>query len=89
MQMKIKLLYFAQLREKTRASEEDLELPAGSTVNDLRQHLLKLYPQMKNTLDGVAIAVNLEYTKDERKLSEGDSVALIPPVSGGRDDQDS
>ena len=87
--MNLKLLYFAQVREKLKASEEDLELPAGSNVNDLRQHLLKLYPHMKNTLDAVAIAVNLEYTEDELILSEGDSVALIPPVSGGRDDQDS
>ena len=86
--MNLKLLYFAQLREKIKASEEDLELPAGSTVSDVRQHLLKRYPHMKNTLDAVAIAVNLEYTEDELILSEGDSVALIPPVSGGRDDQD-
>ncbi len=87
--MNLKVLYFAQLREKIEANEEDLELPAGSTVSDVRQHLLKLYPHLKNTLDAVAIAVNLEYTEDELILSEGDSVALIPPVSGGRDDQDS
>ena len=87
--MNLQLLYFAQLREKIGAREDHLELPLGSSVSDLRQHLLELYPQMKNTLDGVAIAVNLEYAEDERILLEGDSVALIPPVSGGRHDKDS
>ena len=87
--MKLKLLYFAQLREQAGANEEHLEVPVGSTVSDLRQHLRELYPQLGSTLKGVAIAVNLEYAEDDRLLEEDDSVALIPPVSGGCDDKNS
>ena len=81
--MKITLLYFAQLREKVSTSEERLELPLGSTVSDLRRRLRELHPQIAGAVPVVAVAVNLEYADDERKLAEGDSVALIPPVSGG------
>ena len=85
--MNLKLLYFAQLREQRGASEDSLEMPAGSTVRDLRHHLLESYPQLKGTLERVAFAINMEYTEDDCRLAEGDSVALIPPVSGGGDDK--
>jgi molybdopterin converting factor subunit 1 len=81
--MNITLLYFAQLREKVATSKERLELPPGSTVHDLRRRLIELHPQIGAALPGVAIAVNMEYAEDERILANGDSVALIPPVSGG------
>jgi molybdopterin synthase catalytic subunit len=33
--------------------------------------------------DGLLYAVNRQYTDPDRELSDGDEVALIPPVSGG------
>ncbi len=36
-------------------------------------------------LAGLAVAVNREYAGRETALTEGDEVALLPPVSGGCD----
>jgi molybdopterin converting factor subunit 1 len=52
------------------------------TVGDLKQFLLKTYPQFGN-LSSLMIAVNEEYGLESTPISEKDDIALIPPVSGG------
>lgn len=54
----------------------------GHTVADLKQFLLKKYPQLTG-LRSLFIAVNSHYGEDDLLLDEGDEIALIPPVSGG------
>ena len=81
--MNVKLLYFAQFRDRFGKSEECLEVPVGCTVGALRELLAAVNPGTEGIIQGVAIAVNLEYSIDKRVLQEGDSVALIPQVSGG------
>jgi molybdopterin converting factor small subunit len=34
-------------------------------------------------LERCAVAVDAEFARDEQALSEGQEVALLPPVSGG------
>ncbi|WP_281542869.1 molybdopterin converting factor subunit 1 [Maribacter aestuarii] len=52
------------------------------TVGDLKQHLVKTYPEFSR-LTSMAVAVNSEYAKDNVPLKRDDEVAVIPPVSGG------
>jgi molybdopterin converting factor small subunit len=54
----------------------------GDTVGDLRKALLEKYPSLRD-LTSLMIAVNAAYAGDDRHLSPGDEVVLIPPVSGG------
>ena len=60
----------------------EVEMPAGATVGDLKNFLLKKYPAFES-LSSLLIAVNAEYGSDEHILAEQDEIALIPPVSGG------
>ncbi len=48
--------------------------------------LLEAYPAILPDKDSsrLVVAVNQEYQLHDHVLSEGDEVALIPPVSGGR-----
>jgi molybdopterin converting factor subunit 1 len=75
---------FAQLREAAGRDELALELPEGATVAELigalESHDRVGAPLAKTP---VVIAVNRDYAERERRLSDGDEVALIPPVSGG------
>lgn len=57
-------------------------IEAGQTVSELRQSLLKKYPQLSG-LRSLFIAVNNHYAGDEQIISDTDEIALIPPVSGG------
>ena len=59
-----------------------LELPPGSTVTDAIREIGRRHPLIAEGRK-VVIAKNREYVTPDEPLSEGDEVALIPPVSGG------
>ena len=75
--MKVKVLYFAMLKDAMGTGEEWVELAAGSTAEALRS---RLDPAWTTSL---AVAVNLNYGGWNKVLNDGDEVALIPPVAGG------
>jgi len=53
-----------------------------STVNDLLNFLRVKYPAFQD-LTSLLVAVNDEYAQGKDLIKENDSVAIIPPVSGG------
>lgn len=85
--MKVKLLYFAALREQLGTSGEDFELPAGvATVAALRSHLVSRGGAWQSSLaEGklVRTAVNQDMAKPSAAIKAGDEVAFFPPVTGG------
>lgn len=56
---------------------------AGLTPPELLKVLEAEYPGLAPMASSLAIAVNREYATPDRRLQDGDEVALIPPVSGG------
>ncbi|ARV06880.1 molybdopterin converting factor subunit 1 [Polaribacter sp. SA4-10] len=80
--MKLKILFFGITTDLVGVSNLDLVLPDASTVLDFKSLLKKKYPQLEN-LDSYAIAVNESYATGDLILNEKDTVAVIPPVSGG------
>ena len=60
-----------------------MEMPEGSSVSDLIIKLSGRYPLLSSAPGKLVIAVNYEYVDHTYCLTEGDEVALIPPVSGG------
>jgi len=77
------VLLFAGLKEVIGLPSLEIELPAGATVDALRARVGQLYPAVDPLLPTTVCAVNEEYVDPDHRLSEGDTVALIPPVSGG------
>ena len=81
--MRVKVKLFAILRERAGASELVIHLRPGATVADAAETLVEKFPDIGSLLPRIAFAVNQTYAKRETTLSEGDELALIPPVSGG------
>jgi molybdopterin converting factor subunit 1 len=81
----VHLRFFASLREHVRCSEMAWELADGATIDDLWRTLCARYPQLGALRSSMTFAVNREYVRGDHTLASGDEVALIPPVSGGRD----
>jgi molybdopterin synthase sulfur carrier subunit len=81
--MEISVLFFAALRDLTGVSERQLTLQESDslTVQQVREHLVTLYPSLH--FEGVRVAVNEDFVTDEVIVRSGDVVAFIPPVSGG------
>lgn len=84
--MKLRILYFATIRDLAGMREETVSLPAGSRVNDLKSHLGGEHPELIKAFDSAIFAVNREFAFDDHPLEEGDEVAVFPPVSGGSGD---
>ena len=85
--MKVKLRFFAALREQLGTSGEEIELPAGvSTVAALRSHLKARggpYEKAFSEKNLVRMAVNQDMVQPSARIKGGDEVAFFPPVTGG------
>lgn len=75
---------YAGLRDAVGARDICLELADGATIGELRDTLGARYPLVRPFLPTLVYAVDEEYVPVEHPLRDGDHVALIPPVSGGR-----
>lgn len=77
-------MYFAALRELVGQAEETLELPAGvRTVEDFASYLQQARPILAGKLASVRIALDESFALSEDLLGSAETIALIPPVSGG------
>lgn len=82
--MRVVVLYFAALRELLGKPEEDIELPEPELrIGALAQRLVQRYPELAPHLGSVRFALNESFVDVEASVADGDTVALIPPVSGG------
>lgn len=81
--MTFRVKLFAAMRDLAGDDFADVELPDPATVGDLRRELGKLLPLARTLLNRSGIAVNQDFAENERPLTAGDEVAVIPPVSGG------
>ena len=81
--MKVKVKFFAILRERVGAGEITKEIAEGSTVADLWAALKRDYPKLAPVETRLLYAVNQNYVKPDQMLKERDEVVFIPPVSGG------
>ena len=83
----MKVLYFAWLRQRIGAAEEEFELPGEvQTVGDLIAMLTAKGPGYAKGFaepQVIRAAVNYEYVPFDQKISNSDEVAFFPPVTGG------
>lgn len=82
--MRVRVLYFAATRDLLGRAEEELDLPPEiGTLQAFLVHLESLHPTLAGRLDAVRVAQNETFASLDQRLSEGDILALIPPVAGG------
>lgn len=83
--MKVEVRYFASVREALGTAEQ-VELPAGSTVAQLRELLIARSPRHAQALArerAVRCALAQRMCAEDAVLVEGAEVAFFPPVTGG------
>ena len=83
--MRVKVLFFGALRDMLGKTEETIDVPAGAQLSFLLDRYSEQAPKFKGLVRSVALSLNQEYASRNAALSDGDEVALLPPVSGGTD----
>jgi sulfur-carrier protein len=85
--MKIKVLYFARIKEAVNYSSENLDLPQEVfNITLLKNWLSSRGDVWSNLFNGkqlVRAAINHELVDDMSSFEEGDEIAFFPPVTGG------
>lgn len=81
----IKVLFFAELRERLGQSEIIIENFMGATVADVLREILQLNPRWHQILSEqkMLIAVNHTMSGLSAPVKSGDEIAFFPPVTGG------
>jgi molybdopterin synthase sulfur carrier subunit len=85
--MRVKLVYFAWVRERVGKPEEEVELPPGvATVADLVRWLKTRGEEYDYAFENEAVvraAIDHTHVKPEASLGEAREVAFFPPMTGG------
>lgn len=78
----ISIRYFALLRDLAGKSGETVDISAGMTASQVYMRLAEKYAFPLGLTD-IRMAVNDDFAATDHRLADGDSLAFIPPVSGG------
>ncbi|MCB1957564.1 MAG: molybdopterin converting factor subunit 1 [Rhodocyclaceae bacterium] len=82
--MKVRIKYFARLREAMGRDGEVLELAVTTTtVAGIREHLLAGGGAALAEIRNLRAAVNQTMVGPDAPVADGDEVAFFPPVTGG------
>jgi molybdopterin converting factor subunit 1 len=80
---KVKLLFFATLKEKVGTRETELEIPDDLVVSQFKAIILEKFPSLPQGKANLVVAINKEFAFDEEGIPPNAVIALFPPVSGG------
>jgi molybdopterin converting factor subunit 1 len=81
----VRVRLFARARDLAGVDTMTVTLPAGATVAELRRRLAEQQPRLTELLGRSALAINEEFAEESATVPAGAEVALLPPVSGGRE----
>jgi molybdopterin converting factor subunit 1 len=79
----VRVRFFARLRELAGVETEALQVASGSTLGDVYNSLRIKHPTLESDRNAVRGAINQEFSDWATRVSDGDELAFIPPVSGG------
>ena len=80
---RVKLLFFATIRDRAGTKSMELDIPEDLTIQGLKDQLARDIPNLKESMKSVLITINREYAFDEAVVPPNAEIGMFPPVSGG------
>jgi molybdopterin converting factor subunit 1 len=80
---RIKVLFFAALRDRAGTKSVEIEVPETMTVQGLKDRIAGEFPNLGPSMGSVLVSINREYAFDASVVPQNAEVAIFPPVSGG------
>ncbi len=81
--LRVHVLFFGRVRELTGIAEETTEIRVGATLADLFDGYVTRFPQLSAFRVSLVASRNEEFAPWDTRLAEDDTIAFLPPVSGG------
>jgi molybdopterin converting factor subunit 1 len=81
--VRVTVRLFARLRDIVGTDELGRDVPANASVKMVWDQLAAEFPDLVAYAASISAAVNADYARMDARLSDGDEVAFLPPVSGG------
>lgn len=81
--IKVRVLFFGAARDAVGQEQIEFELESPINADGARAKVLSEYPSLQRFGKSLLFAVNQQYAQNDREISEGDELAVFPPVSGG------
>ena len=81
--MKVRVLFYAQLRDLLGMRQLDVDVADGATVRDLLEKIYAQQPKLRLHDKSTLIGAGVEFVDREYRLSPGDEISIMPPVQGG------
>jgi MoaD family protein len=81
--MKVRVQFYAQLRDLAGIREKDFDLAEGSTVGDLLDQIYTQHTTLRTHDKSILIGVGVEFVDRNYRLNPGEEISIMPPVQGG------
>jgi molybdopterin converting factor subunit 1 len=81
--MRVTVQLFARLRELAGTDTVDVDVPDGASVAEVWKAVVDQHKALSPFGSSVSCAVNADFARRSSRVSPGDEVAFLPPVSGG------
>jgi len=81
--MKVRVQFYAQLRDLVGMRDLDVEVAEGATVRDLVEQIYARQPGLRQQDKSILIGAGVEFVDRNYKLSPGEEISIMPPVQGG------
>ena len=82
--MKIRVQFFAQLRDLAGTDELDVDLPEGSSVGDLLEKIYSQISSLRAHDKSILVGAGVEFVDRNYKLKAGDEISIMPPCRADR-----
>jgi len=81
--IRVRVQFYAQLRDLIGIRELELELPRQATVRELLERIYAQQPTLRAHDKSILIGAGLEFVDRNYNLHAGEEIAIMPPVQGG------
>ena len=81
--IKVRVRFYAQLRDLIGIRELEFELPQRATVRELLEQIYAQQPALRAYDKSILIGAGFEFVDRNYILHTSEEIALMPPVQGG------
>jgi len=81
--VKVRVQFYAQLRDLASLPVADVDLAEGATISDLLQNIYGKFPGLRPHDKNIVVGAGVEFVDRNYKLKPGEEISIMPPVQGG------